>query len=191
MQPIILASSSPRRAELLRQIGLKYETLVYPVDETPVPGLSPSALVEKLSEKKALAVAEKLRQGLVIGADTVVVRQGEVLGKPADFEEAVKMLKRLQGAPHEVFTGLALVDAANGRAVVRHEKTRVFFRNLQDDEIRRYVDTGEPMDKAGAYGVQGIAAIFIEKIEGCYSNVVGLPLALLAKMLGEFGFSVL
>lgn len=188
---IILASSSPRRWELLKQIGLEFRTLVYPVDETPPKGVSPSELVELLAERKASAVAGILDEGLIIGADTVVVCQGEVLGKPSDEEDAARMLRRLQGTAHEVYTGVALVDAARGKSLIGHEKTRVYFRPLDEDEIRRYTATGEPMDKAGAYAVQGLASIFISGLEGCYFNVVGLPLARLSNMLKEFGYNVL
>lgn len=188
---IILASSSPRRAELLRQIGLKFRVLPCQVDETPPPGLAPSELVELLAERKALATAGKLSKGIVLGADTVVVWRGELLGKPSSGEDAAHMLKKLQDSAHEVYTGIALVDAGSGKLLVDHEKTRVVFRSLDDEDIKRYVATGEPMDKAGAYGIQGLAAIFINRLEGCYTNVVGLPLARLSVMLKQFGYEVL
>lgn len=191
MKELILASSSPRRRELLKQLGLEFRTLACPVDETPPPGLSPFELVELLAVRKAMAAARMLEDGIVIGADTVVVWHGRVLGKPCDEEDAVEMLRRLQGIAHEVYTGVALVDAGSRKVLIEHEKTRVFFRSLREEEIRRYVATGEPMDKAGAYAVQGLAAIFINGIEGCYTNVVGLPLARLAEMLKQFGYNVL
>ncbi|MCL6610617.1 MAG: Maf family protein [Peptococcaceae bacterium] len=188
---LILASSSPRRQELLKQLGLGFRTLVRPVDETPPPGLEPCELVELLAVRKAVAAARTLEDGIVIGADTVVVWRGQVLGKPSGGEEAVAMLLKLQGDVHEVYTGVALVDAAAGKVLTGHEKTRVHFRPLAEDEIRRYVATGEPMDKAGAYAVQGRAAVFVRGLEGCYTNVVGLPLARLAEMLARFGYNVL
>lgn len=191
MKKMILASSSPRRAELLKQIGLNFEIMVGNVDETPLPGLSPPDLVEYLAEKKATAVAVELNDGIVIAADTVVVWQGQVLGKPRSEDEAFAILSRLQGSVHEVFTGVALINARSGQVLVGHEKTRVFFRAIGEEEICRYVVSGEPLDKAGAYGVQGLAAIFIERLEGCYTNVVGLPLTRLSQMLKEFGFNVL
>lgn len=191
MKRLVLASSSPRRAELLKQIGLDFEIVVRSVDEAPLPGLSPPELVEYLAEIKAAAVARELSDGIVIGADTIVVHQGQVLGKPLDGEEAFSMLSRLRDGAHEVFTGVALIDARDGEVLVEHEKTRVFFRDMEEEEIRRYIASGEPLDKAGAYGVQGLAAIFIKRLEGCYTNVVGLPLARLSQMLKKLGYEVL
>lgn len=191
MKKLILASSSPRRAELMKQIGLNFEIKVSSVDEALLPGLSPPELVERLAESKAAAVARELNDGIVIGADTVVVWREQVLGKPLSEAEAFDMLSKLQGGVHEVFTGVALIDARSGKVLVSHEKTRVFFRAVAEEEISRYVASGEPFDKAGAYGVQGLAAIFIRRLEGCYTNVVGLPLARLSVMLKDFGFKVL
>lgn len=191
MKKLILASSSPRRAELLKQIGLDFEIRAGNVDETPLPGLSPPELVRYLAEKKAAAVARQLNDGIVIAADTVVVWQGLLLGKPLDEDDAFAMLSRLQGSVHEVFTGIALACARGGKSLVGHEQTRVFFRAIGEDEIRRYIAGGEPLDKAGAYGAQGRGAVFIKRLEGCYTNVVGLPLARLSLMLKEFGINVL
>lgn len=188
---IVLASSSPRRAELLKQAGLEFEIMVSEVDETPAPGLAPDELVRELALRKANAVATMLDKGLVIGADTVVVKAGRILGKPSGPQEAAEMLRLLQGGGHEVYTGVALVDVFSQETVVEHEMTRVFFNPLTEGEISRYVATGEPMDKAGAYGVQGLAALFINRLEGCYTNVVGLPLARLAIMLKQIGYEVL
>lgn len=187
----MLASSSPRRADLLKQAGLNFSTVVSEVDETPVPGLSPGELVELLASRKASAVAARLDNGIVIGADTVVVQAGRVLGKPSGPQEAVEMLRLLQGSGHEVYTGVALVDVIACETLVEHEMTRVFFNPLTEEEIRRYVATGEPLDKAGSYAVQGLAALFINRLEGCYTNVVGLPLARLAEMLKKIGYEVL
>jgi septum formation protein len=191
VENLILASASPRRAELLKQIGLNFQIMVCSVDETLLPGMSPPELVEFLAEKKAAAVARNLHDGIVLGADTVVVWQGQVLGKPRSEEEAFGMLVKLQGSTHDVYTGVALIDVCSGKKLVEHEKTRVFFRVMEEVEIRRYVASGEPLDKAGAYGVQGLAAIFINKLEGCYTNVVGLPLARLSVMLKAVGYNVL
>ena len=132
-----------------------------------------------------------MHDGIVIGADTVVVWQGQVLGKPKNGDEAFEMLFKLQGSCHEVYTGIALIDVSSGEVLVGHEKTRVCFRSLDEREIRLYAASGEPLDKAGAYGVQGLAAIFITRIEGCYTNVVGLPLARLSLMLKQLGCNVL
>ncbi len=191
MKKLILASTSPRRAALLKQIGLNFLIKVSAVDETPLPGLTPPELVGLLAERKATAAARKLHDGIVIGADTVVVWQGQVLGKPKNGDEAFEMLSKLQGSCHEVYTGIALIDVSSGEVLVQHEKTRVCFRSLDEREIRLYVASGEPLDKAGAYGVQGLAAIFITGIEGCYTNVVGLPLARLSLMLKQLGCNVL
>ncbi len=191
MKKLVLASSSPRRAELLGQIGLNFEIITSDVDETPLPGLSPSEQVEYLARKKAEAVAREVSSGIVIAADTIVVWRGQTLGKPLDGDEAFAILSRLQGSAHDVFTGVALVDTHTGRILVEHEQTRVFLRAIEEDEICRYIDSGEPFDKAGAYGVQGLAAIFVERLEGCYTNVVGLPLARLSLMLKKSGFNVL
>jgi septum formation protein len=188
---IILASSSPRRAELLRQAGLVFNIMVSEVDETPAPGLTPAELVQLLALRKAGAVAAGLDNGIVIGADTVVVKDGRILGKPSGPQEAAEMLQLLQGSGHEVYTGIALVKVEPYETLVGHEMTRVFFNSMTEEEIRRYVATGEPLDKAGAYGVQGLAAIFIDRLEGCYTNVVGLPLARLAKMLKQIGYEIL
>lgn len=191
MKELILASASPRRSELLKQLGLDFQVVVCNQEEKTPPGLEPFEVVELLAKMKANTVSESLSDGIVIGADTVVVWRGQVLGKPSSAQEAEEMLSKLQGNAHEVYTGVALVDAVSRRCEVGHEITRVIFRPVEMDEIQRYIATGEPMDKAGAYAVQGIGAVFIERIEGCYTNVVGLPLARLAKMLKQFGYSVL
>ncbi|WP_312038058.1 Maf family protein [Pelotomaculum terephthalicicum] len=187
----MLASSSPRRAALLKQIGLNFRVIVCDLEEHTPPGLQPFEVVERLAARKAMFVADSLAEGIVVGADTVVVWRGQLLGKPSCAEDAVEMLKRLQGNVHEVLTGVALVDAGSGKAEVGHEQSRVMFRPLDEEEIRRYVATGEPLDKAGSYGAQGIGAVFVERIEGSYTNIVGLPLAKLSLMLKNFGCSVL
>lgn len=190
MRPIILASASPRRQELLANLGLEFEVKVSEVDETLDENMPAAQQVEKLAERKASVVAAQSTIGLVIGADTLVVLGGKPLGKPADREEAVQMLKSLQGRSHEVFTGLAVIDAATGQSVVTHQATAVRFKPLSSEQIQRYVDTDEPMDKAGAYAVQGKASIFIDSIRGCYFNVVGLPVAKLADALRMFGVEI-
>jgi len=191
MKELVLASSSPRRRELLKQLGLDFDTLVYPVDESlPSNKENIPEIVEKLAVRKALATARVLDKGLVIAADTVVVWRDRVMGKPSHDEDAVEMLKSLQGDFHEVCTGLALVVAGTGEVLTGHEITRVFFKNLSEEEIRLYVATGEPRDKAGAYAIQGLAAVFVAGLEGCYTNVVGLPLARLAEMFKQFGYDI-
>ena len=189
---LILASSSPRRSDLLAGLGLRFEAVPsrFPEQHEGRPG-DPARLVEALALGKAREVADRLGRGLVLGADTVVIRDGEILEKPADAAEAGKMLAILAGRWHEVYTGLALVAPVTGNCLVEHERTRVKFRHLTPHEIEAYVQTGEPLDKAGAYGIQGLGAVLVERIEGCYTNVVGLPLARLAVMLREFGLEVL
>jgi len=190
---IILASASPRRAALLRQIGLAFTAVATDVEDSAgSPGPDPAAHVEHAALAKARGAAGGLDDGLVIGADTVVVGEGEALGKPRDGDDAARMLRRLSGRTHEVLTGLALVQvagAAERRAQAGCERTRVTFRQLSDDDIAAYVATGEPLDKAGGYGIQERGALLVSGIEGCYANVVGLPIARLVTMLGEWGLS--
>jgi septum formation protein len=185
--PIILASNSPRRRELLAQIGLTFTVAPADVDERLHPGEAPKDYAERLARDKARAAAERAREGIVIAADTIVVVGGTVLGKPANAEDARRMLKELSGREHEVVTALAVMDAATGRSSVRTSITRVWFRTLAEREIDAYVATREPLDKAGAYGIQERGALLVDRIEGCYSNVVGLPLSLLGEMLRNFG----
>jgi len=189
--PIILASASPRREALLTQIGLPFRVEPSSVSEEKArrPG-DPASFVEQAALAKAEEVAARIRDGLVLGADTVVVIGRQVLGKPASAAQARRMLERLSGATHRVYTGLALVQVKGGKVRRRrtaHEVTAVTMRRLTPQDIAGYVATGEPLDKAGGYGIQGCGAMLVERIEGCYFNVVGLPLARLAKMLGEFG----
>ncbi|HHY23891.1 MAG TPA: septum formation inhibitor Maf [Clostridiaceae bacterium] len=189
MDEIILASASPRRSLLLEQWGIPFRVLPSDVDEESLklPG-TPWEKAEKLALAKAKSVALKVEKGLVLGADTIVVLDNVIFGKPKDRYEAYHMLKSLSGKYHEVITGVAIVKAENGLYKTAHEKTKVFFIPATDTDIRAYINTGEPEGKAGAYAIQGKGALFIEKIEGCYSNVVGLPLVLINKLLKEFGF---
>ncbi|MCE2394988.1 septum formation inhibitor Maf [Candidatus Poribacteria bacterium] len=179
---IILASKSPRRADLLKQIGLEFE--VYPSEiEEPQITTSPAIAVQELARAKAKAVAAKFGAGIVLGADTVVVIDGQPIGKPENDAHAIEILTRLSGNRHEVITGVALIDIERKNEVVWSEKTAVYFRKLRQSEILAYVRSGESSDKAGAYGIQGQAGTFVEGIEGCYFNVVGLPLASLTVQL--------
>ena len=188
---IILASRSPRRAELLSAAGFEFDVHAVEIDETPRPGEPAAAYVERLAIEKAQAVFEELMdkpEGLsphdqVLGADTTVVLDGRILGKPEDRADAIAMLTALGGRAHDVLTGVAIVSAAGVRSGVEH--TRVWFAAVTDEDIRRYVDSGQPMDKAGAYGIQGLASRFIPRIEGSYTNVVGLPVTLVSSILTE------
>ena len=183
-QRLILASGSPRRRELLERMGYSFTVLSPDVDEHV--DAEPRQAVAILARRKALAAAEGLRDGVVLAADTLVAVDGEALGKPGDEAEARAMLMRLSGREHEVFTGVCLMDAATGRIEVHVERTGVVFRALDIGEIDRYVATGEPMDKAGAYGIQGGAAAFVESYSGSYENVMGLPVNSVGLMLKKF-----
>ena len=188
---IILASTSPRRRELLGQMGIREFSIVSPEVDEHVPGHpAPAALVEELSARKAGAVAEKSGgDDLVIAADTVVALDGAVLGKPRDEESAFAMLSALSGREHRVYTGVTVRQGERVRTA--HEETAVRFRPLSPEEIRAYIATGEPMDKAGAYGIQGLGALLVEGIVGDYFNVMGLPVFRLGQMLGAFGVDLL
>lgn len=188
---VILASASPRRRELLTQLGIAFEVQTRSVDESCYWELEPAARVEKLAGLKAMAVAADLDGGLVLGADTLVAAGGQVLGKPDGGAGARHMLRMLSGRKHLVYTGVALVDVAGCRMETAFAETAVFIRAMDEGEISRYVATGEPLDKAGAYAIQGLGAAFVTAIEGSYSNVVGLPLHLVAGMLRRFGVEVI
>jgi septum formation protein len=189
---IILASSSPRRAEILRDAGIGFEILPAEIDETPLPGETASAMVARLAEAKARAVAAQVganvRECFLIGADTTVELDGEILGKPRDPAHAREMLAKLSGRSHRVLTGIFLLQLPSGDTRAAVEITTVTFASLGIGEIEEYVRTGEPLGKAGAYGIQGFAGRYIPKVEGCYFNIVGLPTATLYKLLRELGW---
>ena len=183
---LVLASASPRRSALLLQIGLTFEARPSDIVEPPHTTYSndpASEVTQKLALLKAAAVSQHFDDALIIGADTLVSLDGELLGKPTDDADAFKMLTHLSGTCHEVVTGVALVDTQTEREVVWSETTQVYFRELQSTEIDAYIASGEASDKAGAYGIQGRGAVFVRRIEGCYFNVVGLPLASLVEHL--------
>lgn len=194
-RPLILASASPRRQELIALLGIPYRiTPPAGVIEDLIDGMLPDRLVVYLANKKALWVAQTVEEGIVLGADTIVVCEGSVLGKPQDEAEAMQMLRLLNGREHQVFTGLALLDTVNGQVVREQSEavcTRVWFRRVDDQHLSRYVQTGEPLDKAGAYGAQGYGSTLIERIEGCYFNVVGLPVSRVGAMLESWGIQLL
>lgn len=188
---IILASNSPRRRELLGQMGIDRFDIISPdVDERVAAGLSPARIVEELSLRKAGAAAKRAGpEDLVIAADTVVALDGAVLGKPRDEADAFAMLSALSGREHQVYTGVTVLW--DGRALTEHEETAVRFRELAPGEIRGYIATGEPMDKAGAYGIQGRGALLVSGIRGDYCNVVGLPVFRLGRILARWGVDLL
>ena len=184
---LILASASPRRRELLSRAGLDVEVRPSSIEEILQPGESPEDFACRAAEEKTLAVAATApRDTLVLGADTVVVADSELLGKPADRDDAARMLRRLSGTTHRVITGVCLVSAPDRVEALRSETTLVTFRRLDEEEIADYLASGEAFDKAGAYGIQGLASRFVTRIEGCYFNVVGLPVALVYDMLKPF-----
>jgi septum formation protein len=185
--PVVLASGSPRRLELLRRLGLDPEVRVAAVDETPLTGETPAETVARLARAKAHAV--EAGDALVVAADTEVVLDGTVLGKPADRAEATAMLRALSGRTHVVLTGVHVLAGDRESAAV--EETLVCFRVLSDEEIAAYVATGEPDDKAGGYGIQGAGGMFVERIEGSDTNVIGLPLATVVRLAAEVGVTLL
>jgi septum formation protein len=186
IRPLILASSSPRRKEILTAVGWPFEVHPAGVDETRLKGEGPEDFVSRLARAKAEAVAQGRLFGLVLGADTTVLVNGEILEKPRDAEDARRMLRNLSGRWHEVLTGVALVRAETGQAVTGLERTRVRFAETSDEEIDWHVQTGDVLDKAGAYAIQGRAALFIEAIDGDYWNVVGLPVRLVYELARGF-----
>jgi septum formation protein len=189
---LILASASPRRAEILRNAGIQFEIRKTDVDESRIVGELPGDYVRRLALAKALSAATEYRdpldETLILGADTVVVVDADILGKPASQDDARSMLRRLSGRIHEVHTGLALLRKPGAEQRVVEEITRVHFAPLTDREIEDYIATGEPFDKAGAYGIQGMGGRYVTRIEGCYFNVMGLPLARLWSLLRELGW---
>ena len=181
---LILASASPRRAQLLNAAGIRFETRAADVDETPLPGELPDAYVQRLAREKAEAVARTARGRIVLGADTTVVVDRRILAKPADAAEAREMLEQLAGRPHEVLTGVALAGA--GEPAVAVASTAVWFAPMTSEDIAWYVETGEWHDKAGAYGIQGKISRFVARVEGSYTNVVGLPVSLVCDLLMRY-----
>ncbi len=184
---IVLASASPRRAELLASAGIAFTVVPSTIPEEFLPDETPGDAVRRLARAKAQDVAERTDARFLVGADTVVVLEGEVMGKPRDGREAEQMLGRLSGRVHEVVTGFEVYDKETGRAIGEVVTTRVEFKPLHPDEIRAYIATGCPLDKAGAYGIQGRAAYMIMRVEGSYTNVVGLPLSEVVEALRRLG----
>ncbi len=186
---LILASASPRRAEILTAVGWEFEKHAADIDETELPDENPADYVRRLAREKAASVAENYKNALILGADTTVVIENQIIGKPKDLDDAGKMLRMLSGNWHEVLTGVALVRVSAGKSETKVDlqKTRVKFAKLSDAEIEFLIERGEPLDKAGAYAVQAQAALFIERIEGDYWNVVGLPVNLVYQLVSREG----
>lgn len=185
--PIYLASKSPRRKKLLKQIGLEFRTLTFDFEEKLIPYESPVIAVKRLAAEKMNEASSRVKSdAIIITADTIVMLDGTILGKPKSKIDAKRMLRMLSGRTHLVYTGFGVMNTSNNKLLIRYEKTSVTFRNLMNNEINDYVETGSPLDKAGAYGIQDdFGAVFVSKINGCYYNVVGLPLANLYKSLEE------
>ena len=186
---VILASKSPRRQEILKMLGVDFEVFTADTDET-CDIVSPGLLVEELARRKGREVCRKydFKDALVISSDTVVVCNDKILGKPKDADDAARMLEMLSGKRHLVLSGVSL--RVNEKILTGHEETEVYFSDISDGIINDYIATGEPMDKAGAYAIQGLASLWIDKIVGCYYNVVGFPTRLFCKMLGEIGIDI-
>lgn len=191
MKDIILASGSPRRRELLTRLGLVFTIIPAEIEEDITALQQPEDLVRKIAFQKACYVSKRLNQGLIISADTIVVLAGQVLGKPVSETDAFEKLRMLSGKCHEVITGVCVMDVDSGNIQLESETTRVFFREISDQEINLYIAAGECLDKAGAYGIQGLGSLFVDRIEGCYYNVVGLPLTRLYLMLVKQGVNLL
>ncbi|MCR3956808.1 MAG: Maf family protein [Gudongella sp.] len=186
MRKIVLASASPRRKELLEQCGIRPEIIASDIEERFSNNHTPEEISMSLAFQKAMDVSKRIEEGLVIGADTVVILDDEILGKPLNEEEAFSMLRKLSGKCHQVITGFSIIDTEGTERFVDYETTDVYFRILSDQEISDYVSTGECNDKAGAYGIQGKGALLVERIEGCYFNVMGLPISKLNHSLKRF-----
>ncbi|MGI6486640.1 MAG: Maf family protein [Tepidanaerobacteraceae bacterium] len=188
---IVLASASPRRRQLLSSLGLDITVVPSCHEERITSKGVISSIVMDMAEQKAQSVADRYPDSIVIGADTIVVIDGKILGKPSAKDEAAQMLESLSGRWHSVFTGIALINMQSDTLLKDFEQSNVKFKHLSELEIKKYIETGEPMDKAGAYGIQGIGALLVEKIEGCYYNIVGLPLFKLNQMLSRFNAQIL
>ena len=191
---IVLASNSPRRKEILSQLNLNFEVVPSNFEEILL-DMEPIALVKHFAYMKALDVFERLKSNLpedtyIIGSDTIVYCNS-IMGKPESDEDAYRMLKTLSNKEHQVISGLSIIQCSTGKAITMHESTKVWIRALEDREIISYISSGEPVDKAGSYAIQGIGSLFVEKIQGCYFNVVGLPVNKLFKIMKQFGINLI
>lgn len=191
MKKIVLASASPRRKELLEKIGLKFEVDPSNSVEYISPALMPDEIAKSISSEKALAIAGKYQNAIIIAADTFIVFEGKIMGKPSTEADAKKMLTTLSGRVHSVMTGFTILDTENKKILSKSVETIIYMKELTPQEIDAYVESQEPLDKAGAYAIQGLGAVLVEGIEGDYYNVMGLPLNALVESLNEFGISIL
>ena len=184
--PIYLASKSPRRRKLLKQLGISFKSFIVDLHEEILDGEHPVQTVKRLAEHKSLLAVKKIKKGIVITADTIVVLNNEIIGKPKNRKDAFQILSKLSGKTHQVYTGFVVFNTVSKKKVTGYERTLVTFKRLSKKEIDDYINTGSPMDKAGAYGIQDdFGAVFVKQINGCYYNVVGLPLSKLYKSLME------
>lgn len=188
---LVLASSSPRREEILEQLNLKFTIVPSKIDEDNFDSSDPVELVRKLAEEKARSVSQLVEDAIIIAADTVVVYNDQILGKPSGKLDAKKMLKKLSSDQHQVITGVAVLNSSSGESHVDYNITEVKMTALSEQEINSYVDTGEPLDKAGSYAIQGFGGLFVEEIKGSYYSVMGLPIHQLAKLLDKFNYGIL
>ncbi|MBN2052862.1 septum formation inhibitor Maf [Candidatus Woesearchaeota archaeon] len=187
---IILASTSPRRNGLLQQIGLEFEVVPSKYEEDMAVAMKPNEMVRRFAEGKAEDVAKKVKTGIIIGADTICVFKNKKIGKPKSREDAVSMLRIFSGKKVYVYSGICIIDKDNCKKIVDHEISWVKMKKMSDEEIQKYVDSGEPLDKAGAFAIQELGGIFVEKVHGCYSNIIGLPLYNLYKNLQRLGVNI-
>jgi septum formation protein len=188
---LVLASSSPRREDILKQLKLRFTIVPGKIDESKFIEKDPEKLVKKLALEKAKSVSDLVEDALIIAADTVVIYENRILGKPADSQEAKEQLKLLRGKEHQVMTGLAVLSSDTGEVQVENNITIVKMLNISDENIDKYISTGEPLDKAGSYGIQGLGGLFVEGIKGSYYSVVGLPIHQLAEILDKFNYGIL
>ncbi|WP_246940850.1 Maf family protein [Bacillus pinisoli] len=188
MQHLVLASSSPRRKELLTNLGITFDVLSSSIEETIDPSVTPEETVLSLAEQKAMDVAKQYPSSYVVGADTIVVYDSQILGKPKDEQDAKHMLRMLSGNTHYVLTGVSIV--VNGQPSSFYVRTDVTFWPISEDEISQYIESREPFDKAGSYGIQGLGSLFVKEIKGDYFSVVGLPISRLKRELAKIGFTV-
>lgn len=189
-QKIILASTSPRRHGLAQQMGLDFEIVPSDYEEDMTMKLTPEKLAMTLAYGKAADVAKKRNDGIVLGIDTFISFKGEKLGKPHTKEKAFSLLKKFSGKKLQVYSGVALIDCKTKKEIKDYEVSEVYFRKITDDEIKKYIETGEPLDKAGAFAIQGLGSIFIKKVNGCYANIVGFPIANIYKNLTKLGVNI-
>lgn len=188
---LVLASTSPRREEILKQLNLKFTIVPSKINEENFNNNDPIELVENLALEKAKSISELVEDAIIIAADTVVVKDDQILGKPADESEAKDMLRQLRSNQHQVITGVAVLNSQTKKNYVEHNITDVTMTAISEDEINNYVSTGEPLDKAGSYAIQGFGGLFIEEIRGSYYSVMGLPIHQLAKLLNKFNYGIL